>query len=194
MRHRKQQGAALAVTLIMMLAVLAIGIASSQAALTAERQARSERDRQVALQAAEAALRDAETDIEHANSAARAALFAPGSSTGFVRGCGRPGDINAGLCLASGPHPAWQTVDLAEHGDGARAVRYGTFTGESMPTGERPMPARLPRYIIEAVPIRRTGDDASVPVSNVYRITAIGFGAHDSTRVVLQSFYRKVGP
>lgn len=194
MRNRNQHGAALAVTLIMMVAVLAIGVATSQAALMAERQARSERDRHVALQAAEAALRDAESDIESTGNPARAALFAPGSASGFVRGCGRMGNANAGLCLAAGAHPAWQAVDLAEHGEQARSVAYGTFTGESMPTGEGPMPARLPRYIIEAVPVRRAGDDVSKPILNVYRITAVGFGAHESTRVVLQSFYRKVGP
>lgn len=194
MRYGNQHGAALAVTLIMMVAVLAIGIATSQAALMAERQARAERDRYVALQAAEAALLDAEADIENAGNAARAALFAPGSAAGFVRGCGRMGHANAGLCLAAGPHPAWQAVNLAEDGEHARAVRFGTFTGASMPTGEGPAPARLPRYIIEAIPIRRAGDDASAPTPNAYRITAIGFGAHESTRVVLQSFYRKVGP
>ena len=194
MRIANQHGAALAITLVMMVAVVAIGIATSQAALMAERQARSERDRYVALQAAEAALRDAESDIENAGNAARASMFAPGSAAGFVRGCGRTGAPNAGLCLVGGPHPAWHTVDLADDSEQARAVRFGTFTGDSMPTGEGPMPARLPRYIIEAVPIQRAGDDASIPVPNVYRITAIGFGAHDSTRVVLQSFYRKVGP
>lgn len=194
MRHRNQHGAALAVTLIMMVAVLAIGIATSQAALLAERQARSERDRQVALQAAEAALRDAESDIANTVNAARAALFAPGSVAGFERACGRAGQSNAGLCLVTAPFPAWQTVNLAEDGEQARTVSYGTFTGATMLTGEGPMPARLPRYLIEAVPARRVGDDASVPIPNVYRITAIGFGAHESTRVVLQTFYRKVGP
>lgn len=194
MRTGKQHGAALAVTLIMMVAVLAIGVATSRAAIMAERQARSERDRHVALESAEAALRDAERDIESTVNAARAALFAPGSMAGFVPGCGRTGHVNAGLCLATGPHPAWQAVDLEEEGDQARTVRYGAFTGQSMPTGEGPMPARPPRYIIEAVAIRRAGDDASVPTPNVYRITAIGVGAHESTRVVLQSFYRKVGP
>lgn len=194
MRNGNQHGAALAVTLIMMVAVLAIGVATSQAALMAERQARSERDRHVALQAAEAALRDAESDIENTGNPARAALFAPGSVTGFVRGCGRVGHANAGLCQAAGPHPAWQAVDLAEDGEHARTVQYGAFTGGTMTTGAGPMPARLPRYIIEAVPVRRAGDDASVPIPNVYRITAMGFGANESTRVVLQSFYRKVGP
>ena len=194
MRSTHQHGAALAITLIMMVAVLAICIATSQAALLAERQARSERDRYVALQAAEAALRDAEADIENAGNAARASMFAPGSAAGFVRGCGRMGQPNAGLCLAGGPHPAWQTVDLADGGEQAHAVGFGAFTGDSMQAGEGPMPARLPRYIIEAVPIQRAGDDASVPVPNIYRITAIGFGAHESTRVVLQSFYRKVEP
>ncbi|HEY1042792.1 MAG TPA: pilus assembly protein [Telluria sp.] len=190
----RQDGAALAVTLFLVVAVLAIGIAAAQAALSAEKQARSERDRQVALLAAEAALRDAERDIEGGATPARTVLFAPGSTTGFVAGCGRREQPNAGLCMRTSPVPAWQSVDLAATGEEARAVAYGAFTGAVMATGGGAAPSRPPRYIIEALPVRRAGEDASAPMPNVYRITAMGFGARASTRVVLQSVYRKVAP
>ena len=191
---RRQDGAALAVTLFLMVAVLAIGIAAAQAALSAENQARSERDRQVALLAAEAALRDGERDIQDPVDPVRAAMFDKGSAHGFVPDCGRRNEPNAGLCMLSTLMPAWQLVDLAETGARARPVAYGSFTGAVMATGGGSAPARPPQYIIEALPVRRAGEDASSPMQNVYRITAMGFGARESTRVVLQSVYRKVEP
>lgn len=193
MNHRHQRGAALAVTLFLMVAVLAIGIAAAHGALSAEKQARAERDRQVALLAAEAALRDAERDIE-GDAPERAQFFTRGSVAGFVPDCGRRGDPNAGLCARTDPVPAWKSVDLADSSDEGKAVAYGAFTGAVMATGAGPVPARPPRYIIEALPVQRAGEDASAPMSNVYRITVMGFGTRDSTRVVLQGVYRKVEP
>lgn len=193
-RVRYQCGAALAVTLILTVAVLAIGVAAAQAALSAEKQARAERDRQVALLAAEAALRDAERDIENEANPERAGMFAQGSTAGFVPDCGRRNQPNAGLCLRTDPVPAWQSVDLADTGEQARAVAYGAFTGAVMATGGGSAPARPPQYLIEALPVQRAGEDASSPMPNVYRITVMGFGARESTRVVLQGVYRKVAP
>lgn len=56
-----------------------------------------------------------------------------------------------------------------------------------MATGEGPLPARVPRYIIEFLsPVHPPPGSG-----NFFRITAIGFGASEQTRVVLQAFYRK---
>lgn len=180
-------GAALVTVLFVMVAVLIVAVAAVNAALDGEKSARDERDRHIALQAAEAALVDAERDIEALDStAARAAMFGPGSALGFVDGCGRSGD-NLGLCSRVDPSavPPWL-------GDGLVAgVPYGTFTGAIMPAGAGTLPAQPPRYIIELVPFQRAGEDAAQPPSNFYRITAIGFGSRPTTTVVLQSFYRK---
>jgi type IV pilus assembly protein PilX len=43
------------------------------------------------------------------------------------------------------------------------------------------------------MPYARAGHDASVRSANVYRITAIGFGASERTCVVLQALYLKAG-
>lgn len=192
----REQGSALAVTLFVMLAVLALGVSAAQAALSAEKSARAERDRQLALAAAEAALGDAERDIEGAAGAGseRASYFLPGAHAGFADSCGPRGQANAGLCGYSATAPAWKAVDLAADGTGARSVPYGAFTGAAMRTGAGPLPSRLPRYIIEPLPVRLEGEDASAPLPGVFRVTALGFGARDTTRVVVQSVYRKVGP
>ncbi|UUZ55346.1 hypothetical protein LP419_06225 [Massilia sp. H-1] len=62
----RQQGAALLAVLGIMLAMMILAVSAMRAALHGERSARAERDRMIALQAAEAALIDAERDIEGA--------------------------------------------------------------------------------------------------------------------------------
>lgn len=193
--HTRVRGAALVTVLFVLIAVLIVAVSAATAALNAEKSARNERDRHIAFQAAEAALADAERDIRALDPASpRAAMFAPGSALGFVDGCGkRAGDPNLGLCtrVEAPGVPAWIDASLA---DGDTGAPYGTFTGASMPTGAGTLPARPPHYIIELMPFPRAGEDASEPVANFYRITAIGFGSRDATRVVLQSFYRKSAP
>lgn len=184
----RQQGAALATVLFLMLAVLMMSASSMRAALSAAKSARYERDRQVALAAAEAALVDAERDIDGAAGPAspRTAIFAAGDAGAFMDRC-TGGAERSGLCRLNGPAgvPAWQAADLA----GDLAVEYGRFTGRSMPTGAGLLPARPPRYLIELLPA-----PAPAPLHGTaprYRITAIGFGADAATVVVLQGYYER---
>lgn len=178
--RRQQQGAALATVLFLMLAVLMMSVSSTRAALSAAKSARQERDRHVALAAAEAALLDAERDIDGAAGpgSARTAIFAAGDLGAFMDRCAGAAE-RAGLCraVALPGAPAWQSTDLA----GDSAVEYGRFSGRAMPTGAGLLPARLPRYLIELL--------AAPGGQPRYRITAIGFGAHAATVVVLQGYY-----
>lgn len=191
----RDRGAVLVTVLFVLIAVLIVAVSAATAALNAEKSARNERDRHIALQAAEAALADAERDIRSLDASPRAAMFAPGSALGFVDGCGkRADDPSLGLCsrVDAPGVPAWISAALTGEDAGASgAVAYGGFTGAVMPTGAGTLPARPPRYIIELVPFPRAGEDAGQPVPNFYRITAIGFGSRNATKVVLQSFYRK---
>lgn len=189
----REQGAALLVTMCVVLVLMIVGASATRAALYAEKAARGERDHVVALQAAEAALADAERDIEGGNDpgSLRAAMFSPGVADIFPDGCGSgAGNPALGLCkrVAAPRVPAWLLVPLAAPGVPA-AVDYGTFTGAAMPVGRASLPARLPRYIIEPLPFARAGDSAGQAPPSFFRITAIGFGVHDATQVVLQSFY-----
>lgn len=178
----RQQGAVLATVLFLMLAVLMMSVSSTRAALMAATSARVERDRHVAFAAAEAAMLDAERDIDGAAGPAspRAAIFAHGDAGAFMDGCGG-GAERSGLCRLAAPPaaPAWQAADLA----GERAVEYGRFSGWEMPTGAGLLPARPPRYLIELLP--------APGAQPRYRITAIGFGADAATIVVLQSYYTR---
>jgi type IV pilus assembly protein PilX len=193
-RRRAEPGLALVCALLLMVAAMVIGVAVARGAFVLLAAANSERDRDIAQVAAEAALRDAEHDIagRAATSAApapagRAAYFGPDGAAAFVDGCGRGAD-DRGLCLARSP-PVWQLLDLAA-GDNPALVPYGQFTGAVLAVGRGVLPARLPAYLIERI----TPPGATARQGVFYRITAIGFGARASTHVVLQSLYRLPPP
>lgn len=195
-RQHRRRGVALLVTLFLLIAVLLVGASAAQLALQGEKAARGERDRHLAFQTAEAALLDAENDIEgKPGKPGRSAMFAPGSALGFADGCGDGSvDANLGLCLraADGQPPVWQSIDFSEAAEGGvRSVPYGGFTGAVMHTGQGSLPSRLPRYIIELLPYTPEGEEAGAEPSYAYRVTAVGFGASEQSQVVLQSFYRK---
>lgn len=203
----KQSGASLIVSLLMLIVVLILGLSLANMSLQGEKASRSDRDRQIALQAAEAALKDAELDIDpqgtpYANS--RGDSFDATSIISFIDGCVADNtSASQGMCLPSKSGlPIWQTADLSNASSSAVAVAFGRFTGQTMVTGKSSFPSQVPRYIIEAVSdvdpggVADTGqaespNDANSAKKYIYRITAIGFGANATTQVVLQSFYRK---
>lgn len=191
-------GATLVYVLCLLVIILLLGISAAQMALQGEKSARGERDRHIAFQAAEEALVDAQNDIEGLPGApGRSSLFAPDSAAGFADGCGEGSAL--GLCLAASPDaPAlWLSTDFDGDEGSSRSVAYGQFTGAIMQTGQGFLPSRRPRYLIELLPFHPPGAQATAVAggmateSYVYRITAIGFGAQESTQVVLQSYYRK---
>lgn len=188
---RRQLGASLIVSLLMLMAVFMLGASAAQIALQEEKASRNNRDRQIALQAAESALSDAQLDVEQSP---RSYLFTGDHTEVFAEDCGsgRP-ELYLGLCRSAGEGsvPVWQAVDFLGL-ERVESVPYGHFTGRQLQTGAGPLPARPPRYIIE--PMSYTGSkdaaDKGKPV-RFYRITAIGFGMRESTQVVLQTFYRR---
>jgi Tfp pilus assembly protein PilX len=187
-RSRAQGGIALITALLVLLGVSMLALGIARIAFDAERGARAERDRQMALQAAEAGLLDAERDIEGGANplSARAAMFGRDAGAGFVAGCGRDA-VNLGLCaFVPGAVPAWQLAEADA------ATPYGTYTGAIFPAGG-PLPLSPPRYLIELLPSVRAGEDAGKARQAVFRITVFGYGARPGTLVVLQSVYRGAG-
>jgi type IV pilus assembly protein PilX len=177
-----QRGAALVTMLFLMLALLMMSLSSARAALAGAKSARYERDRQVAQAAAEAALLDAERDVDGAAgpSSPRTAIFTAFDAAAFSEGCSGTGE-KTGLCKLNATSPAWQAADLAGEG----GVEYGRFSGGVLPTGAGTLPAAAPRYLIELLP-------AAVPgTAPLFRITALGVGADPATVVVLQGYYRR---
>lgn len=113
---RKQRGASLFVALVMMLAITMIGLAGANLSTSEERMARNARDSDIALQAAEAALRDAEADVSQTRALSGATLF----STSCDQSGGK------GLCMpaTTGTQQRWE----AYLEDSARSLAYGELT------------------------------------------------------------------
>lgn len=190
---RGQKGFSLIITLILLVVVTILGVGAAQIVLQAEKSTRYGRDSQIAFQAAEAALLDAEFDIRGPNTSAsqRLASFVPGSVVGFVDGCGTV--AQQGLCTPSvaGQKPVWYSVDFQDESNGAKTVKFGEFTGRTLSTGTSGIrPELAPRYIIEVIPDPTPGSNATTKPT-LYRVTAMGFGPRKSTQAVVQMIFRK---
>lgn len=187
----RQRGIALLVSLMLLIMVMLLGVSAAQLALQGEKAARGDRDRDVALAAAEDGLMDAERDIQDSSDPARRAAFA--GADAFADKCGA-GGVGLRVRAAAGKTPVWQVVDLAGTEDGgACTVTHGAYTASSMRTGEGFLPFKKPRYVIERMECHQPGADASAGAAPqyCYRVTAIGFGAKPETEVVLQSVFSK---
>lgn len=192
--HARQRGLSLIIVMVILVVVTVLGIGGARIALLGERSTRYDRDYLVASQAAEAALTDAEYDI-NSTIGTRNAKFVPGDKTIFITGCGT--GANLGLCApvtVAGSKPVWTTVDFLN--TGGPTVEFGAFTGRVFSSGVGIAPERKPRYIIEQVLDQTPGGDAKAgpPLKYMYRITAIGFGPRKEVQVVMQTAFRKVMP
>lgn len=189
-----QRGMSLVIVLLLLMIVMILGISSAQIALLAERTSRSDRDYQVAWQSAEAALVDAQFDIEGPGTASRLDVFAGGSVVNFMENCGPASDPRRrGLCLPSASgKPVWLTADLGMAD--APVAEFGTFTARTFDAGGTGIrPARKPRYVIEVLPDAQMFSDKSVGAQKkvVYRVTSLGYGPREDVQAVVQMIFRK---
>jgi type IV pilus assembly protein PilX len=181
----RQRGLSLVTTLVLMLATLGLGVAVMGVNAMEERMIANTKDRDLALQAAEAALRDAEQDV--ASNISPATAFTDTCTNGL---CTPPSQRDALGPLASLPVEDGRlgfdwTVD-------AKVRVYGQYTGGS----QFPSVAQQPRYVIEKFSFLGTPAGESVVLGSEpvapgvgYRITARAVGARPETVVVLQSIY-----
>lgn len=193
LRRDRSGGFSLIAVLLLLVVVTVLGVGAARLSLVNERSARSDRDQEMALQAAEAALVDAELDIlgPNANAASRLCLFNNKDVAPFVEGCGS--NANLGLCAPSAPGttPAWMKADLSP--GSKTSVAYGTFTGQAFVVGKGAAPAALPRYIVEVMrnnggwQANRLESASAGQATHIFRVTAIGFGVDTDTQVVLQT-------
>lgn len=194
-RLRGNRGFSLITTLILLVIVTLLGIGASQMVLLSERSTRFDRDQQIAFQAAEAALIDAEFDIRGPNPSInqRVAMFTgtPDDKVNFVLGCGT--GTSLGLCSDTliNNKPVWYGVEFTDASAGAKTIKFGEFTGRTLSTGTTGVrPEMLPRYIIEAIDDKTPGSSSSTP-KILYRVTAMGFGPRKETQAVVQMIFRK---
>lgn len=172
----RQRGVILIVALIFMTVLGLLVLAGMRTGLLQERMASNARNRQVALQSAEAMLRDAEVNTVKS----LAAPFDPFEPTTFVAAC------TNGYCARPAPTatPRWQLVDWSS------TTLTRTFFNSTSNLSSTVVPSQ-PRFIVEMVntPVISPSAGGGICPTLVSRVTAKG-SAFDSAEVYIQSMYR----
>ena len=173
---RGERGTALVVALLFLIIISMLGLSSMTTTTLEEKMSSNSRDQNLAMQAAEAALRDAERDL--ANTSITTRVITTGL---FVAGC-----TNA-LCT--------QGAALTNLDGTLTSAFYGQFTGASGTLSFQGVGAQ-PRYMIElltALPPQTPVPPVGEAVRN-FRITAKGYGNNINTVVILQTVYQLTLP
>ena len=198
-RPHQQSGVIIIMALVILMILSILGVSSMTSSTMEERMSSNVRDRHVAFQAAEAALRHAEREIESGtfNTDGETDFFdyKAGNGTTVAQVC------TNGLCNCSDNlttctddnSDAWasdywsnNTIDVWN-----TSTRHRTYTVKYVEV------AAKPKYIIEFIAyIKPEGAIAGyVPVlgdPEMFRITALGFGRSLNARVMLQSTYKRI--
>jgi type IV pilus assembly protein PilX len=172
---KKQTGVALFISLVMLLVLTIIGVSAVQTTSLEERMARNSRDRLMAFQAAESALRDAE------------ALLETIVSTASFTDVGTAGQWTIAPFLTTA---RWMQPNIWTGG--------GSVVAATAVQGV----ATAPRFLIEhaATLVREENayqiDDPYTGSASdrieIFRITARGVGGTQNARVMLQSTYGRI--
>jgi type IV pilus assembly protein PilX len=192
MRHKsewstrsRQQGAVLYIALILLLILTIIGVAASRLQTGEAVMARNDHNHQLALQAAEAALRDAEINLADGNwSIAQFAANTNGlyvlqtEVLGGVPALPQPGSIADQI--------NWNTT-APNSGPGSAM----TYTGPALANAPA-SPVQTQVIIEDLPPVARAGDPLCTPSNQtqscaVYRVTVHAVGGDASASATLQS-------
>lgn len=169
---QRQRGVVLAVALIMLVVITLLGVSAMQVTSLEERMAGNMRDRSLAFQSAEAALRDGERVLT------QAVLPAFNGTSGLY---GPPTD----------PLPVWLKSDGTLQDDTFWSANGRAYSGTVNGVAAQPL------YIIEEVArLPGVGEslEAGQPIPDItyYRITARATGGTATAIVVVQSTYRRL--
>ncbi len=174
-----QNGAVLAMTLILMVLMTVVGLSTMKTSVLSERMAGNYDSVNVAFQSAEAALRDAEQDLrcDGCRDGDAVPIYAISGLTGFTSDC------RAGLCYFG----ATSTEVLKETDDNGNALydkfqTYGVKTNVDSLTGT----AQQAKYIIEGKKVWPAG---AAGWKYYYVITAIGNGKTVAAKAILREKY-----
>lgn len=189
---RRQIGAALFVSLVFLLILTVIGLSGMQNSSLQEKMASHHRERHLAFQAAESAIKAGETRLAQSVPAfvcdvANDGLYnhaTPGATTDCPASKGWPSNSPSSHAYPPDQDAFWQgNTDVIPIG--VNTQQYDKL-------------ADSPKYVIEAlssgVPGAAVSLEAGIPVPpspKFYRITARGVGLHDSAVVVTQSVVRQ---
>lgn len=190
--HTSEKGSVILFTIIVMAVLSLLTISAYVSNISDERGAYNIKDRSVALQSAEAALRDAENHVTTYVLA----------DDNFTTAC-----TTDALCLPDyNQVPIWKKLEA----DGNTGWLKGDDVGPSLRYGQKTAAVALdslstlkegtskqPRYIIEVLIQPRVGSQRAAQYGEqlatqyLYRITSVGFGLNPNTKVKLQTVYLK---
>lgn len=167
-RHpRREDGAAMVIALVMLLVLTLLATASARMTLMEERMTGNTQDRNIAFQAAEAALRAGEDEAQ--------VPVLPNF------------DVNTnGLYTPADPddEPIWKTVDWTD----ADQVLFSSDLDDAPGL----LADATASYIVEELPRPPTlCSDCEVDDANFYRVTARGVGVSGNATVTLQTTYKR---
>lgn len=184
---QKQEGIVLFMSLVMLLLLTVLGVSSIQTTSLQQRMARNANDGNLAFQAAEVALRDGEDLLENLNNLTTdfGVPTPPGDQcptfTMRVKGY----YFEAAPCAV----PNWKELDWT--GDAGFIDSTINVTGV----------ATQPKYIVEhvrtiiadadALNLDNIGDDIGAGQTEVFRVTARGYGVTADAQVMIQGTYGK---
>lgn len=167
----RERGAAMVIALVMLLVLTLLATASARMTLMEERMTGNTQDRNIAFQAAEAALRAGEDEAQ--------VPVLPDF------------DVNAdGLYrpAAPGNEPVWDTVDWTDEDE--------VLISEELEDAPGTLADAAASYIVEQLPpVATPGEslaaDASVDEATFYRVTARGVGVGGNATVILQTTFKR---
>lgn len=180
---RHQRGMSLVIALILMLAVLLIGVGALSVNSMQERMLGNSKDQELAYQAAEAGLRDAEQFIQNV-----ASDYSPST------------DCSTYMCTPPSKYstPNAAPVYASTNAGWSKAITYAS--SPSTATTAFPLVKNQPQYLIEkfaSIPGSMIpGNSAAMggvsgysSTATVYRISVLATGARPETTVILQSMF-----
>jgi type IV pilus assembly protein PilX len=181
-RSPKERGAVLLVALIILVVMTILGITATQTTIVEEKMAGNLRDKNVAFRAAEAGLQEGLTYLDRL--AVPPEVNAAGTQNVWP-GC----TIDDGdSCVGKGGVSALETADEAVDYDDASAW------GSDLAAAPLPGVAAQPRIAIEHRYVPPLDVEAAAQGRGVhfYTVSALGYGAAPTTKVLLQATVAKV--
>lgn len=179
MNFKQQKGAVLVVALILLLVLTLVGVAGMQDTTLQEKMAGNMQDRNLAFQAAEAALRAGEVELQ------AAVLPAFNNANGLITETYSFSSGGTTYTLQAGSADYWEShFQLANN-----SRSYGVDLSNV---------AARPRYVLEKIPVvtapqgeSQVFDSGGIAELESYRVTAMGTGGSADAVVILQSTYRR---
>jgi type IV pilus assembly protein PilX len=179
----RQQGAVLYISLILLIILTIIGVVAARLQTGEAVMARNDHNHQLALQSAEAALRDAEINLAIGNWSIP--QFAGNAAGLYVLATEAQGALPSGIPGSIAEQIAWNQFYPAPN------PQAMTYTGPAL--SNAPASPVLTQVIIEDLPpVARAGDPLCTPSNQtqscaVYRVTAHAVGADASASATLQA-------